>query len=56
MPQSGGVGACVHRESTTAQTVNEYGIAFLNRYLNGKNEPILDRSGTELADYRHYDH
>jgi predicted dienelactone hydrolase len=50
----GSVPACI-AESATARTINEYGIAFFNRYLKGKTESILDRSNPELAEYRHSD-
>ena len=50
----GSVPACI-AESATARTINEYGIAFFDRYLKGKTEPILERSNTELAEYRHSD-
>ena len=48
----GSVQAC-NLESSMARTINEYGIAFFDHYLKGKNEPILDHSNTELAEYRH---
>jgi predicted dienelactone hydrolase len=48
----GSVQAC-NLESPMARTINEYGIAFFDHYLKGKNEPILDRSKPELAEYRH---
>jgi predicted dienelactone hydrolase len=50
----GSVPTCL-AESATARTINEYGIAFFDRYLKGKNEPILERSETGLAEYRHTD-
>ena len=42
-------------ESHTAKMINEYAIAFFDRYLKGKNEPILGQSNGELAEYRHSD-
>jgi predicted dienelactone hydrolase len=48
----GSVQAC-NLESPMARTIDEYGIAFFDHYLKGKNEPILDRSNTELAEYRY---
>jgi len=35
------------------RAINEYGIAFLNRYLKNRPEPLLDRANQQLADYRH---
>jgi hypothetical protein len=31
--------------------IDDYGIAFLNRYLRGTDEPILERKAAGLADY-----
>ncbi|PWT98552.1 MAG: hypothetical protein C5B51_29080 [Terriglobia bacterium] len=50
----GSVPACI-AESATARAINEYGIAFFDRYLKGKNQPVLERSNTELSEYRHSD-
>lgn len=50
----GSVSACI-AGSAAVRTINEYGIAFFDRFLKGKNEPILDRSHPELAEYRHAD-
>jgi predicted dienelactone hydrolase len=50
----GSAPACI-AESATARTINEYGIAFFERYLKGKTQPILERSNPELAEYRQSD-
>jgi predicted dienelactone hydrolase len=44
-----------NQSAQLARQINEYGIAFLNRYLKGRPEPILDRPNSELADIRRHD-
>jgi predicted dienelactone hydrolase len=39
----------------TPRLINSYGIAFLNRYIKGTSEPILDQPDSQLADLRHSD-
>jgi len=48
----GSIPACLEK-SASARLINAYGIAFFNRYLKGQSEPLLDRSNSELAEYRH---
>jgi predicted dienelactone hydrolase len=50
----GSVPQC-NQESATAKTINQYAVAFFDRYLFGRKEPVLDQSNGELADYRHKD-
>jgi predicted dienelactone hydrolase len=35
--------------------INLYGVAFLNRYIRGESEPVLDQANSRLADLRHAD-
>jgi predicted dienelactone hydrolase len=50
--QWGAAPAC-DSDSPIARQINEYAIAFFNRYLKNRNEPILDRPNGELAEYRY---
>jgi predicted dienelactone hydrolase len=44
-----------NEKAPLARLIDEYGIAFLDCYLKGLSEPILDRPNPELADMRHQD-
>jgi len=48
----GSVAECL-AGSLSARLINAYAIAFLNRYLKGRPEPLLDRSNSEVAQFRH---
>lgn len=44
-----------NERSPLAKAIDEYGIAFFDRYLKGRPEPILDRPNAEVAALRHDD-
>jgi predicted dienelactone hydrolase len=46
----GAVPAC--EDTPVAQEIDNYAIAFFDRYLKGKAEPMLDRANPALAEYR----
>jgi predicted dienelactone hydrolase len=50
----GAVPACAE-QSSRARNIDEYGVAFFDRYLKGRPEGILERPNSLLADYRHQD-
>ncbi len=42
-------------DSSTARLIDEYAIAFFDRYLKGMPAPLLDQPNNQLAEYRHDD-
>lgn len=47
---TGTVAACL-QSKPNAQLIINYSVAFLDRYLNGMNQPLLTNTGSGLADY-----
>jgi predicted dienelactone hydrolase len=45
---------CIEK-APLARMINDYGIAFFDRYLKGRSEPILNNPNPQLADMRHED-
>jgi predicted dienelactone hydrolase len=44
-----------NRTVPLARLINEYSIAFFDRYLKGRSEPVLDGPNPQLAEIRHND-